>query len=276
MQVRLVTQTRTWNKPWRRSGYMEFVQTTIHEAEVSLAQILTRKQFWAELPRIQRSIDDYLPEEDPRRRWVDDWLNKRTKHSKRRTYWMWPHERARLISALRWSYYVCSINRGRLRTFQRMLTYAALLLVTVLIALALVRAFAWPQGGGSLICFKGDQRVCPTITGQSGSTDFAAVEVSGALGGLIATIFTVARSRKTLDPYGLHAAQGFLKMTAGGLTALLGVALLSASKVVQVTDPIQILVFAVVFGYSQELFTHLISSKEEALLKSALPVAGAK
>jgi hypothetical protein len=82
MQVRLVTQTRTWNKPWRRSGYMEFVQTTIHEAEVSLAQILTRKQFWAELPRIQRSIDDYLPEEDPRRRWVDDWLNKRTKRSK--------------------------------------------------------------------------------------------------------------------------------------------------------------------------------------------------
>ncbi|MET9437255.1 hypothetical protein [Streptomyces sp. NPDC006551] len=157
-----------------------------------------------------------------------------------------------------------------------MLTYASLFLAALLITLALVRAFAWPENTRSLICFEGAQVVCPTETGQPGPSDFAFVEVAGVLGGLIATVFTIARSRKTLDPYGLHAAQGFLKMTAGGLTALLGVALLSASTVVEVTQPIQILVFAVVFGYSQELFTHLISSKEEALLKSALPAAGPK
>jgi hypothetical protein len=256
------------------AGDIEFTQTKVHAAEAALLPLLTRKQFWAELPRIQRSIHDYLSEDDPRRAWVDRCLMGRMQRCGWRSchpirHGITARERARLTSALRWAYYVNSIDRGRLWSFQRMLMRTAGALGMVLVALALVQGYVWPDTLS--VCFFNSEggNVCPSGP-KPKVGDIAVVEVVGLVGGTLAAVRAIASSRRVVDPYAVHVAQALLKAAAGGVTAVLGIMLLSASNL-QVSNPVQILAFAVVFGYSQELVTHIISTKEEALLNSALP-----
>ncbi|WP_406307632.1 hypothetical protein OHA61_10010 [Streptomyces sp. NBC_00885] len=149
-----------------------------------------------------------------------------------------------------------------------MIMYTTGIIVFVLIALALIEVFAWRDGILSL-CFSD---ACPSGE-DSGPFDILIIEIVGIIGGGFAAIHSIVGSRGALDPYGLHVAQALLKAVLGGLTAILGVLLLHASDVIVIEDPVRLLVFALVFGYSQELVTRLISNREEELLKSALPEA---
>ncbi|RKT17983.1 hypothetical protein BX285_2392 [Streptomyces sp. 1114.5] len=259
-----VEKTRNW-PPWSIARQRESVQTLVHAAEMSVLPVLTEIQLQAELPRMQRSIDDYLPREDLRRAWVDECLGGRIKECSPHGGRVTDYERERLSSALSWAYYVNSLNRARLISFHRMLVWAAVALFAILVALSLVQVYVWPHV--QIVC----PSVCPTSGGgESRRGDVVIVAIFGVIGGALAAVRAIASARRAIDPYAIHAAQAFLKAMAGGVTAIVGVMLLSAASI-KAQNSIQVLSFAIVFGYSEELVTHMISKREEALLKSAVP-----
>jgi len=73
--------------------------------------------------------------------------------------------------------------------------------------------------------------------------------------------------------YSLSVAQGLLKIPFGAITALLGIILVSTQSSVSglLGSQAGLITAAVVFGYSQQLFTRLIDRQATGLLKAASP-----
>jgi hypothetical protein len=92
--------------------------------------------------------------------------------------------------------------------------------------------------------------------------------VIGAAGGLLATAAALRRMPATSEPYGLRRVQAALKTPTGALTAIIGTMLLQ-SDVIEALDPQPsptILVYAVIFGYSQEAVTRFVDKRAKDLL----------
>jgi hypothetical protein len=94
------------------------------------------------------------------------------------------------------------------------------------------------------------------------------VIVAGTIGGLLATAVALRGLRVTGDPYGLRWVQTLLKAPSGALTAVFGTMLLQ-SELIDALDPQptpKILVYAAIFGFSQEAVTRFVDKKANALL----------
>jgi hypothetical protein len=102
--------------------------------------------------------------------------------------------------------------------------------------------------------------------------DIALVEFVGLLGATVAATVALRRSRGTTDPYSLPAALAMLKVFIGALTAFLGLELVRAEFIPGLTaldSSAQIIAWAVVLGYAQQLFTRAIDQQAQTLLSEA-------
>lgn len=97
----------------------------------------------------------------------------------------------------------------------------------------------------------------------------------GAIAGTLTTVLAVSSARRTTGPYGLLGPQALLKVFAGSATALLADILLY--KGVGSLGPAQgdaAYFVAVIFGFSQQLFTQLVDNKATDVLGKASPRSG--
>lgn len=113
--------------------------------------------------------------------------------------------------------------------------------------------------------------VCPS-GGKTGSgADPPLVVGIGSIGAALA----VARSLAGLKPvgvrYSLSVGQGLIKIALGAITAVLGIIILSAAEtnIGFLGSQEGLLATAVVFGYSQQLFTKLIDQQATDLENAA-------
>jgi CBS domain containing-hemolysin-like protein len=114
-----------------------------------------------------------------------------------------------------------------------------------------------------------DGRVCPT-GGSTSRGDALLVQFAGILGAAVATIFSIRKLRGSHDPYSLSVALALLKLPLGALTALLGLVLIHADLVPGLTvvgSATQILAWAIVFGYCQEIFTIFLDRHAIAVMQ---------
>jgi hypothetical protein len=94
-----------------------------------------------------------------------------------------------------------------------------------------------------------------------------------AIGG-IGAILAVAANLTSLKPtgvrYSLSVAQGLIKIPFGAITAMLGIIIVSTqSNIGVLATHAGLISTAVVFGYSQQIFTKLIDKRADDLLNQA-------
>jgi hypothetical protein len=94
-----------------------------------------------------------------------------------------------------------------------------------------------------------------------------------ALLGLAAAVLSAALSLRKLQgttlPYSLPVALAVFKLPAGALTAVIGLLLMRGEFVPGLSaldSPAQILAWAVLFGYAQQLFTQFVDQRAQGLL----------
>jgi hypothetical protein len=155
----------------------------------------------------------------------------------------------------------------RVRSFRNVVLVTAVLLLLLVIAFAAVAA-ASPR---SLpLCFQPETgTVCPAGNGGPYAEDAAVVALIGALGGALAAAVSVRNLRGTSTPYDMPVALSLLKVPAGALTAI-GALIAIRGDFVPGLDNLdsqeQILAYALVFGYAQQLLTRLIDDRASSVL----------
>lgn len=105
--------------------------------------------------------------------------------------------------------------------------------------------------------------------------DYASVEILilGALGGALAMVFAVTKG-SPVTPYNLALPQLLLKIVSGSAIAVCALIILDATLSTKVQLGVKDLpMYAIVFGFSQQLFTQLVDNRAAALKTAIAPKA---
>ena len=101
--------------------------------------------------------------------------------------------------------------------------------------------------------------------------DLLVVELVGLTAAAIAAAAAIKNCKGSSARYGLHVALAALKLPIGALTAFLGLLLMRGQFVPGLSaldTPAQILAWALVFGYAQQLFTRLVDQQGQTMLNN--------
>lgn len=171
-------------------------------------------------------------------------------------------DRQTIAAALQASLELADDEHRNLRDWRNRLLRVAMLAALALaltIAAAALRPeylpLCGPAGDGATLC--------PGGGATATSRDAGLVAFLGALGGALAAIVAMRRASPGASPYRITPALSLVRVPLGGLTAVVGVMLVQSGEVpgVSLTTASQVAVFAVLFGFSQELVTRLLESR---------------
>jgi hypothetical protein len=245
------------------------------------------------MPSIQAHVNRHLPKEDPR--WQGLTSVAKTAAEERRKEGpadLSETDRGVAVAA----YHAANSQRRgeflRLRSFRNMLLAATVLLLLVAVGLGTL---------GSVkpdlipVCFNPDTRdatsnvatskvVCPTeetlVSGDGDIDNVIAktvspwdlwlVELVGLVAAAVASAFALRGLRGDSTPVTLPATLAALKLATGALTAFLGLLLMRGAFVPGLSaldSSAQILSWAIVFGYAQQLFTRFVDQQANTVLQ---------
>jgi hypothetical protein len=111
--------------------------------------------------------------------------------------------------------------------------------------------------------------VCPSGSPAPAPGDVVLVTGLGLLGGVLAAAFAIRNIRGTSTPYDIPIALAVLKVPTGALTAAAGLLLLRGQFVPGLSaldSQEQILAYALVLGYAQQIFTRLVDRQAQSIL----------
>jgi hypothetical protein len=206
-------------------------------------------------------------------------------------------DRQAVISAVRAASLESRWKVSRLRSFRNVIVVASIVLT---IAVAGMTVFAFQEPSQLPLCFIPGNVVCttsttpvstggrPGVVGQespqsqaaaddvmrraASGWDVAVVELVGFVAAAIAAAAAVRNVHGTSTPYSLPLALAVLKLPTGALTALLGLLLMRGGFVPGLSaldTSAQIIAWALVFGYAQQLFTRLVDTQAQTVLDGA-------
>jgi hypothetical protein len=101
--------------------------------------------------------------------------------------------------------------------------------------------------------------------------DLIVVELVGLTAAAIAAAAAIKNIKGSSDRYGLPVALAALKLPTGAITAFLGLLLMRGQFVPGLSaldSSAQILAWALIFGYAQQLFTRLVDQQGQTVLNS--------
>ncbi|MDA0160179.1 hypothetical protein OM076_07890 [Solirubrobacter ginsenosidimutans] len=193
-------------------------------------------------------------------------------------------------------------KQSRVRSFRNMLLIWGVVLTITATGLGIL-GFLKPDL--ALFCFQpSGQAVCPTtvavtdkslaVSGQPAAAqdpravaeqdeatrvaarkgDVLLIEAIGLAAAALAAAAAVRRIHGTSTPYGVPFAVAVVKLPSGALTAALGLLLMRANFVPGLSaldSPAQIIGWAIIFGYAQQLFTRLVDQRAQTVLDGAGP-----
>jgi hypothetical protein len=253
-------------KEWISGSRVQSVDATLNAAEVTLLRLAPDNFLRSELPVLVDDAKERLPDKDSR-------LVRLTKVAAAAAdapnHEFTVQERAEIVSAVDAAKKALLRAQARLRSFRNVVLIATGMAALMAVAVALIGLFA-PDT--LPLCYTPDQgTVCPASGGPR-PADSLLVEFAGVLGATISAVFALRKVRGSADPYSLAIAQALLKLPTGALTAFLGLLLIKAGFVPGLSaldTSAQILAWAVVLGYSQELFTHWVDKQAQSVLAHA-------
>ena len=203
-----------------------------------------------------------------------------------------PLKRAKLRQAEEVTYDASDQLHVRVRVFRNILFSAGLLIAGMMVALVLIVS-TYPKA--MPLCFtptatagtavpgapetpgapgqpEGATTFCPSGDRQAPSSgDVVIVSGLGLLGGSLAAAFAIRKVRGSATPYDVPIALAILKVPSGALTAVVGILLLGGGFVPgfsELDSQRQILAYALLFGYAQQLGTRFIDDRAKAIVNS--------
>jgi hypothetical protein len=271
---------------------IERTSANLDAAELNLMRLAPLDYLQSNVPNLLVHARGYLKPSDPRLRLLEALAKDATRRKLEHP------ERNAIVAAIQGAAEEGRRAQNRVRSFRNVIVFTAVLIMALGVVIGLVglaRPDALP------LCFQPEERlvVCPTdqarvaaapAGGQQdpGAVDPAAVEAAieqaahpwdaaliefiGLLGASVAATVALRRSRGTTDPYSLPGAIALLKVVTGALTAFLGLLLIRAQFIPGLSaldSSAQIVAWAVVLGYAQQLFTRAVDQQAQNVLSEA-------
>ncbi|HKH04421.1 MAG TPA: hypothetical protein VKA65_04610 [Acidimicrobiales bacterium] len=209
-------------------------------------------------------------------------------------------ERGSIVTAVRGASSAALREQLRVRSFRNALATASVLMAVLAVALALVGLFRPTM---IPLCFAPEESgeavvVCPTAQSAPFSTsptdgasqaglaaediddsieeaakaqDIMVVELVGLTAAAVAGAAAIRGIRGSSERLGVPVALVLLKLPTGAITAFLGLLLMRGQFVPGLSaldTSAQILAWALVFGYAQQLFTRLVDRQGQTVLDS--------
>jgi hypothetical protein len=290
--------------PWGWFGaFIDTIETNIHAAICLMLRYMPLEDFRGWLPELNTLIRAHLPPQDPRRVAVEDILQRVQTEEKR----VQPSEEKRNIDESRRETLVTAVHAAlaaqeqeyvRVRSFRNIVHGVTACLTVLAIALGIIMA-ANPRLVP--LCFEPDRQfACPTASrpkpmpvepgsAQSGlasaqkvdpgpvfkelaqPADYFVIELVGLIAAALASATTLRQLRGTSVPYSIPLALALLKLPTGALTAVLGLLLMRGEFIPGLSaldTSAQIIAWAIVFGYAQQLFTRLVDERGQSILNA--------
>jgi len=207
-------------------------------------------------------------------------------------------ERVQIVAAMRAASSAALREQVRVRSFRNVLVVTTVVMSLLAIALAITGSrnpsllplcFA-PEEAGSTVVVCPTQQSAPFSTAQDETTpsetyrdidnaveqtvrpwDLLLVEMIGLAAAAVAAAAAIRKIRGSSERYGVPLALAALKLPTGAVTAFLGLLLMRGQFVPGLSaldTSAQILAWALVFGYAQQLFTRLVDQQGQTVLNS--------
>ena len=250
---------------WWRGTLVETAYRHMHAAEVQMIDLYSDDELQAEIPAAVARAQTALHREDVRQ-WTVEGLRACPPAQLR--------PQLRRLTAD--SFAAMDAQHGQLRSFRNIVLRAALLVITLVVATLVVVSW-WPSA--MPLCFPFERNsvpveglfTCPTRSVTRGPTggDVLVVALVGLLGGALAAAISIRNLKGTTTPYDVPVALALLKVPLGAFTAVLALVAVRAEFVPGLSSldsQEQILAYALVFGFAQQIFTRLLDQRAQTLL----------
>jgi hypothetical protein len=272
------------SRKWRRRGLsdrwrgasVELAYRSLHSAKISMVDVLPDPDVAALVPEVSARLATTLERNDPRRAGAESAMQSPDRKL----------VRAAVRQATEMSYDASDEKYVRLRNFRNIIfaTAAGIFLFTGILVWAVASApdaiplcfepnvtgTAAGSGGNAGAPASQATSVCPSGDLQQPTAgDVVIIAGLGALGGGFGALLSIRNLRGSSTPYGVPMALAVLKVPSGALTALIGMLLLAGGFVPGLSNldsQRQILAYAVLFGYAQQLITRLADNQAQTIL----------
>ena len=285
-------QPRKKLRAWVTGAPVERTGSNCEAAEADLLRLAPLWYLRGQMPSFIVAVRRHLPADDPRRVKLEELA--RTS----RTQDLQQHDRDSIVTAVRGATSAGRREVTRVRSFRNVLYVAAAMLTVVT---ALMAFIGWQDQDALPICFAPDSKiVCPTAEtalpasaqatettpGQPSTAspqdiddvthattspwDISIVMLVGLIAASVASAAALRNVKGTSTPYSLPVALAVLKLPTGALTALLGLLLMRGNFVPGLSaldSSAQIIAWAIVFGYAQQLLTRLVDQQAHTVLE---------
>lgn len=250
---------------WWHGTLIEAAYQNLHAAEALVVELYDETEIDAEIPEAVARVEAGLHRDDPRRGSAQSLLT----HGSADNVEV---KRKRLRKAIEAGYAQADQQHSRLRSFRNLVLGAASL---VAVFLGLFVAVVTTHPTWVPLCFSPSpgHLVCPTGSGSPSGSDVLIVALLGLLGGTLAGAVAIRKVRGTSTPYDVPTALAFLKVPFGAMTAIGSLIIIRGDFVPGLSaldSQVQVLSYALLFGYAQQLLTGFIDRQAQQLL-GALP-----
>jgi hypothetical protein len=262
--------TRSSN--WWRGTLIETADRHLHAAEVQLVDLYDLYELQATIrPTVVRA-NAILYRGDSGHLTVEEFLQYSPEQL-----------RPRLRDLMRETFAALDSQQAQLRSFSKIVLGAALS-ITALVLLTVsvvsrspdVLPFCFPNEvvdarfGPAVTTSEGLN--CPTGSGAArpNGGDVLLVALVGLLGGALAAVVSIRSLKLSTTPYDVPVALAMLKIPLGAFTAILGLVAIRGELVPGLSSldsQGQILAYALVLGYAQQLLTRLLDQQAHTLLE---------
>ena len=295
---------RLWRP--RKPSLIERAMSNLDAAEVQLLNMAPATYILGQMPSLLNQVQRHLSPTDARRKnfehlaarlGVKDPDGPAGQHAPEMTLEEKKQEivaqRGRIASAVRGASSAALREQLRVRSFRNVVVASIVAMTVLAIGIAVmgfVRPTAiplcfQPESGGqtTLVCPTDQSTSEPVAQGANPTPqdideaekstakrmDLFVVELLGLAAAAVAATAALHGIRGSSERYGLPVALAVLKLPTGAVTAFLGLLLMRGQFVPGLTaldTSAQILAWALVFGYGQQLFTRLVDQQAHTVL----------
>ncbi|HWL35457.1 MAG TPA: hypothetical protein VNQ77_04625 [Frankiaceae bacterium] len=269
---RYAREKQTFSR-WLTGSLLEGAWANLHGAEAYLLDLAGEDHVRGQVPVVTYEVRRYLRPTDPRRVAVEA----RAAALRDPRIQLTREDRVLFGAALRGVHYRNAVAYMKVRSLRNTQIGFALVFAVIAVFLGVLGA---TEPTAISLCLHSDSGatvICPTGRAAESAGDVALVELVGLIGAAVAATRAVSGTARPSAPYSVVVGQALLKTVLGAITAVLGVWFLRAGFVPGVDDvdsQAEILVYAVVFGYAQQVLTQLIDRRAEASTEPPVAVPG--
>ena len=251
---------------WWHGTVIEAAYQNMHAAKSEIVQLYNEAELRSEIPEAVARVEGALNRNDPRLAEAHRLITRTG-----------PPDPIAVRKVIEVGYAGSDQTHSRVRSFRNVIIVAGLLLTAFLAAFV---AYVSTNPDVVPMCFRPDgvtgAVLCPTSVAAAGhggpsGNDVLAVTLLGLMGGALAAAISIRNGRGTSTPYDVPVVLALLKMPAGGLTAIAALIAIRGQFIPGLSsldNQEQILAYALVFGYAQQLLTRLIDKQGESVLSS--------